>query len=74
MFMFDYKIKDFFSPGNLEIDKKTDKDMLETALAICLRNNPEDFFPTLQNEIHNVIGDENCIADYYEMRQNGFST
>lgn len=73
-FIFSNKMQEKFFAGDLYlgIENKDYEEKLVTAMEICLSNNKQDFFPTLQAEIHNLIGNENCVYDFHEIGNDGF--
>lgn len=74
MFTFSDNIKDVYYQGDLYLgaDKLKSKDKADLCLEICTINKKDNFFPKLVDDIQSLIGNDNCIYDYFEMGQNGF--
>ena len=73
-FIFSNDLKDFFYAGDLYlgIENKKENEKLDVLFEICSNNKQSDFFPKLQKQICDLIGDGNYIYDYYEIGNNGF--
>lgn len=74
-FYFRHTIKDFFYDGGISVGDESIsvEEQMDKALEICELNDPKDFFPKLQSTIGNIIGEQNCEYDFYEMGSKGFT-
>ncbi len=73
-FYFSNSIKEAYYQGDLYIgsDELPENEQAQVQLEIIRVNKAENFFPQLTKDLHNIIGDENCEYDFYEMGGSGF--